>query len=323
MLARICRHWSGNEKGIFMKVLSLNDLHPADVLLFSPEKKSFISWAITFLTNAPISHAAMYFETCPPTIVEETPPQVTTNPAEKRFKGRTIHVYRHTTASPLTPVTQAARQHLNNQEPYDHAGLYMVGLLLMYKKFSITSPKQQVIIRILKKLTATITQFIQQQQTPGKHPMVCSQFVAQCFDDAGSAFRLQFRHATQLDSAIGETLLDKAADWMKQRQVTFNQYDMNAEPETASDEALCEALHHAFMDNNTQPTPAMTDALAEAIYYFAQAHASLLDLDTTVRRFDPLAALRTNQNMFVSPGDLMRHCTNLTPIGIVMIPTNS
>lgn len=116
-----------------MKVLSLNDLHPADVLLFSPEKKSFISWAITFLTDAPVSHAAMYFETCPPTIVEETPPQVTTNPAEKRFKGRTIHVYRHTTASPLTPVTQAARQHLNNQEPYDHAGLYMVGLLLMCK----------------------------------------------------------------------------------------------------------------------------------------------------------------------------------------------
>lgn len=302
-----------------MKRLSLDDLHPADVLLFSPEKKSFISWAITFLTDAPVSHAAMYFDACPPTIIEETPPQVATNPAEKRFSGRTIHVYRHTTASALTPVTHAARQHLNNQEPYDHAGLYMVGLLLMYKKFSITSPKQQVIIRILKKLTATIAQFIQQQQTPGKHPMVCSQFVAQCFEDAGSAFRLQFRHATQLDSAIGETLLDKAADWMQQRQPSFTHDEMNTAAETASDEALCEALHDAFLDNSAPTTPAMTDALAEAIYQFAQAHASLVQLDTTTTRFDPLAALRANNNMFVAPGDLMRHCTNLVPIGIVML----
>ena len=74
-----------------MKMLSLSDLRPADVLLFSPEKKSFISWAITFLTDAPVSHAALYFNSTPPTIIEETPPQVSENPAQKRFHGRTIH----------------------------------------------------------------------------------------------------------------------------------------------------------------------------------------------------------------------------------------
>ena len=302
-----------------MKMLSLSDLHPADVLLFSPEKKSFISWAITFLTDAPVSHAALYFNTTPPTIIEETPPQVSENPAQKRFHGRTIHVYRHTSTAPLLPVIDAARLHLNNQEPYDHAGLYMVGLLLMYKKFSITSQKQQIIIRILKKLTATITHYLQQHQTPGKQPMVCSQFVAQCFDDAGSPFRLQFRHSSLLDSAFGETLLDKAVDWMKQRQPVFGEYDMVSVAENTSDEALCEALHNAFMDNTTQATPPMTEALAESIYHFANAHAQLTNFDTAIKNYHPLTALQADNNMFVSPGDLMRSCSNLIPLGIVIL----
>lgn len=302
-----------------MKMLSLSDLRPADVLLFSPEKKSFISWAITFLTDAPVSHAALYFNSTPPTIIEETPPQVSENPAQKRFHGRTIHVYRHTSTTPLLPVIDAARLHLNNQEPYDHAGLYMVGLLLMYKKFSITSQKQQVIIRILKKLTATISHYIQQHQTPGKQPMVCSQFVAQCFDDAGAPFRLQFRHTSMTDSAFGETLLDKAIDWTKQRQPIFGEYDMASAPETASDEALCEALHNAFMDNTNPPTPSMTEALAESIYQFAEAHAALINIDTAAKNYHPLTALQSNNNMFISPGDLMRTCNNLAPVGIVII----
>ncbi|EAP9194242.1 hypothetical protein L2D25_24490 [Salmonella enterica subsp. enterica serovar Muenchen] len=302
-----------------MKMLLLSELRPADVLLFSPEKKSFISWAITFLTDAPVSHAALYFNEAPPTIIEETPPQVSESSAQKRFHGRTIYVYRHTSTSPLNPVINAARRHLNNQEPYDHAGLYMVGLLLMYKKFSISSQKQQVIIRILKKLTATITHYIQQHQTPGKHPMVCSQFVAQCFDDAGSPFRLQFRNTSLRDSAFGETLLDKATSWMKQHQPVFSAYDTASAPETASDEALCEALHDAFLDNTNQPAPSMTEALAESIYQFAEAYAALINIDTAEKNYHPLTALQANNNMFVSPGDLMRAYNNLVPVGIVII----
>ena len=133
-------------------------------------------------------------------------------------------------------------------------------------------------------------------------------------------FRLQFRHAVQLDSAIGETLLEKAINWTTQRQPVFTQQDLAAAmPETASDEVLCEALYKSFMEDASQPTSAMTDALAEAIYHFSSAHAALLNIDTATKFFNPLTALQANNNMFVSPGDLMRHCSNLTPIGIVMI----
>ncbi len=41
--------------------MNINDLKAGDILLFSPEKGSFISWAITYLTDAPVSHAAMFY----------------------------------------------------------------------------------------------------------------------------------------------------------------------------------------------------------------------------------------------------------------------
>lgn len=67
--------------------------HPGDVLLFSGEKGSYISEAIMFLTNAPVSHAAIAYNPSS-SVVEETPPAVQTNPAAKRFDGRKITVMR-------------------------------------------------------------------------------------------------------------------------------------------------------------------------------------------------------------------------------------
>ena len=97
--------------------MNSKDLKPGDVLLFSAEKGSFISWAITFLTDAPVSHAAMYFDKQEQTIIEETPPQVAINHAPERFKGREIHVRRFKKDLPLTPVINASKNYLNDEEP--------------------------------------------------------------------------------------------------------------------------------------------------------------------------------------------------------------
>ena len=51
--------------------MDIKDLKPGDVLLFSGEKGSFISEAIMFLTNSPVSHAALVYSD-PANIVEET-----------------------------------------------------------------------------------------------------------------------------------------------------------------------------------------------------------------------------------------------------------
>lgn len=66
--------------------MDIKDSKPGDVLLFSGEKCSFISEAIMFLTNSPVSHATLAY-TDPGNIVEETPPAVKVHPASKRFEG--------------------------------------------------------------------------------------------------------------------------------------------------------------------------------------------------------------------------------------------
>ena len=301
-----------------MKKLSLNDLRPGDVVLFSPEKNSFISWAITFLTDAPVSHASLVYQAQPLTIIEETPPQVAVNPAEKRFHNRTVSVLRHKTGKSLAPVINAAEKHLNHLQPYDDTGLYMVGAILLYKKLSLSSRRQKIIIRILKKLTATIMHHIQQHKTPGKLPMVCSQFVAQCFDDAGDDYRLQFRRPV-LDYFAAGSLLDQAEAWFAQQDRAPCNTPLTTVTEAASGEELCRELKLALEEESVQENADMEAELAVAIRDFARVHRDLAEEESVSADGNDMQLLRDNINMFVAPGDFLLHCTSLTQIGTISI----
>lgn len=46
----------------------------------------------------------------------------------------------------LSPVIEKAQNYLNNAEPYDHSGLYTVGLLLVYKKFTPNTPVKKTML---------------------------------------------------------------------------------------------------------------------------------------------------------------------------------
>ncbi|PWC13661.1 hypothetical protein B4923_06855 [Brenneria roseae subsp. americana] len=297
------------------------ELNEGDVLLFSPEKGSFISWAITFLTNAPVSHAAMLYKKSPLSIIEESPPQVAVNEALHRFHDRTIYVYRHASQQELSPVITAATLHRNNLEPYDNASLYIVGILLLYKKISFPTLAQKVILRILKKLTATLTQYLQQHKNPGKMPMVCSQFVAQCFEDAGSQFQLHFHHQL-LIAAHGQNLLDRAVEFIDQHPFSArNTVNITSnDTVTESDEELCRALYAAIdsgMVNNN--VPAIDPELAQAIEEFAGINATLSGTQNNANTLTATHQLQANMNMFVFPGDLLQHCTSLKPVGKIEI----
>lgn len=174
--------------------MKIKDLKPGDILLFSAEKGSFISWAITYLTDASVSHAAMYYNDKERSIIEETPPQVTTNNADKRFEGRKINVRRLKEDLPIGPVIEASTSYLNDKEPYANSGLYIVGLLLMYKKFAPDNLVQKAMVKIFKKITVSIVKYLENYQYPDKSPMVCSQFVAQCYAKAGDKYKLKIEH---------------------------------------------------------------------------------------------------------------------------------
>ena len=314
--------------------MNINDLKAGDILLFSPEKGSFISWAITYLTDAPVSHAAMFYEEKSQSIIEETPPQVAINHAAERFEGREIYVRRLNSKEdlPLSPVIEKAQNYLNNAEPYDHSGLYTVGLLLVYKKFTPNTPVKKTMIKILKKISSSIIEYIHEHQNLGKSPMVCSQFVAQCYSDAGDKYKLKINNGVLLKNAdrkiVNLNVLDQVMDIVRNGERKKPQSLLESTIDTQdelsfSDEELCRELKEAFESTSAEITSDITDDLVEAVSQFAQANYLYTSGGTLLKSISPddssdvLQILKTNENMYVFPGDLLNHCENLKDIGTI------
>ena len=325
--------------------MNINELQPGDVLLFSGEKGSTISEAIMWLTDAPVSHAAMAYNPSS-TIVEATPPQVQTNPAAERFVERRISVMRcNPPHGSYDPVLAAATGYLNDQAPYANANLYMVALLLIYRKFTPDTLTQRIIISILKKITAAIITYYNDHQFPGQLPMVCSQFVYQCYEDAGDAYRLQIEGGVLVGAALtagpaAPSLLDQAIARVRSVPpaafrdfVAANSGLFMAAPEEQSDEELAARLLAAL---RTAPLPGaggditLDDGLVVAIHEFGQAIQvvrtgvaapldELLRANTLRMATNGMAQLKSEEAYFVAPGDLLLHCSNLTKVGEINI----
>lgn len=291
--------------------MHINELKEGDILLFSAEKGSFISWAITFLTNAPVSHAALYYDKNKQTIIEESPPNIAVNDAAKRFKGRTIYVQRLNKDISLQPVINHATTYLNNLEPYDKTGLYTVGLLLIYKKISVETKTQEIIIRILKKLTASIIDYVHKHKTPDKTPMVCSQFVAQCYEDAGDDYHLKFKNPVLQKGQL--SLLEQAMNHLELSNDNLNlsiKHNSNDIPEDA--ETLCKALKESLESSELKllnKTPPIEKQLVDAIAEFSMQCTALNNAPQAMNK------LSNQLSMYVFPGDLLLHCTNTIQIG--------
>ncbi len=319
--------------------MDIKDLQPGDVLLFSGEKGSYISEAIMWLTGAPVSHAAMAY-TPSSKLIEETPPAVRVAEDAERFVERTITVMRHTPArSDYTPVLNAATGYLNDKAPYANANLYLVGILLLYRKFAPDTLLQRVIIKILKKLAASLITYFNEHKYPGKLPMVCSQFVFQCYEDAGNDYRLRIQGGVLgvAATAVAPNLLDQAIARVRSDS-SQEFHDVLASVGVAlaaeameSDEALAEELLQALQAAPTLTAEVSAELDAEmvsAIHEFAQALYTvrtgaaaegneLLQANALGIASNAMAMLKSEEAYFVSPADLLLHCPDLSKAGVI------
>ncbi len=317
--------------------MEINDLKPADILLFSGEKGSWISEAIMFLTDSPVSHAAMTY-TSGEELVEESPPAVQVNDTEKRFKGRTIYVMRlDPSKDSMVPVLDATTLYLNEAEPYAMSNLYLVGMLLLYKKFSPRTPVQKVMIKIFKKLAGIIIKYINKHKNPDKLPMVCSQFVYQCYEDAGAGYKLKIKDSVLLRAPVrgaGErNVLDHAIHRIKsdvsqefRSFVSANVGIALRAEEPQNEEDLARELVEALKSPKITGTEVLDQELVLAIQEFGQAvYAATtgagIEGDDMLRcnalRISPtgLSLLKSEEAYFVTPGDLLSHCINAKQVG--------
>jgi hypothetical protein len=186
--------------------IDITDLLPGDVLLFSYEPDDVISTAIHLVTASPVSHAALCYSTRPESMIaEETPPNAARNPADERFAGRTVYVRRFAKPADLSRVTAAAAGYCDEQEPYPPMGeLVLLGLVLLFERNAPDTRLGALISEILEHACQVVSDWINRQKYP-KHsmPMVCSQFVAQCYQDCGPSYQLHFDSCSGVDTDIG------------------------------------------------------------------------------------------------------------------------
>lgn len=296
--------------------MHVRDLRAGDVLLFSPEEGSWISKAITWLTDAPVSHAAMTYQ-IPTKIIEETPPAVRVAEATMRFPNRTVHVMRlNKPLEDFKPVMDVAAGYLNGEAPYTMNNLYFIGILLLYKKFTPSDTTQKIILRILKRLTEKLLDAINQHKYPDKHPMVCSQFVFECYQEAGRAYHLSIKKGNLQSEDSRTSLLHKAFKHKpKESQLDSLQSD------AASDEDLAKELYHAMNDETLLASGAVSDELLDGIHDFAKVLHSVSQ-QVELERADAkqgIAILQAQSAMFVTPADLLRHCPELRHVGDIKL----
>jgi hypothetical protein len=328
-----------------IKKLELGDIHPNDILLFSPVEKDATSQLIALLTNIPlrpkVSHAALCYvnTTGHETIIEETPPQVQINPAKKRFENRTIYVLRPIVA-PIDSPIKFAKEYFDKKIPFAESELYMIGLLLIYKKFSPTSEAQRYIIQFFKMLIEKL------KKHPNQHPMFCSQFVAQCYEDA--RIKLEFEKKViessadikqessileqtiesssdiQQESSILEQVIEHRNSQMENELIVQEVYDDKQENLTT--EQLCEKLLIAIngQAGAEDAHQNLIEDLAQAVIGFSNVHYFLnhpeleltgSDNDQKFNR-EALSYLSDNlsDNLYTFPVDFFE-CTNFNLMG--------
>lgn len=329
--------------------MNFNELKPADILLFSGAK-DWMSQAIMLLTNSEVTHAALSYKHYHQ-IIEQTPPSIRifevdmTGESSERLRGRKIYVNRlNSYQTSMTPVINAATLYLNNETPYAKTNLYLLGLILIYKKWSPNILVKQVIIKILKKLTAQIIEYINKQKSPGKLPMVCSQFVYQCYEDAGEDYNLILRKDSLLSRVFSVardnfSLLDRVTAQLQNapspqfQRLTESQ--TNLAPENVplqTEEELAHELIDAMQSDDIQTSQALESELALAVCEFGQAvylaegsedNAKPMMIAETNQlanelQIPPLLSfLKAKEAYFVTPEDLLNHCENVTQVGII------
>ncbi len=308
--------------------MQLQDIKIGDVLLFSAQKDSAISWMISWLTEASVSHAGIYYDAEKYLLIDQTPPQIAIHNIQASSRNRTIYVYRHDSSLPMEPVINAATHYLNNEEPYDMAELYLIGLLLIYRKASFSHKAQKMVTLILKKLTASIVEGIHKyknlRKNQGEHPMVCSQFVAQCFEDAGSAYKLRFKgsilnsYSGQPGGAAEKTPLEKAIDAHTHSTQAISAFPQQDEIHHSA-EKLCQMFQETITAAEVSATSTQDSELSDTIAQFILAHHHESEqtalLATPQFRLQAMQQFNTDLNMYVFPGDLMNHCLSLKSVG--------
>ncbi len=313
------------------------DLHSTDVLLFSADQDNGVSQAIIFLTGGKVSHSAIK-DSKSDTLIHGLRPHVQEGSVTELFKNREIYVMRIAQDRDLQPVLSAATEYVKNKEPFPMSTLYLLGLILLYKRFTPDGEIQKWVTLILRRVVTEIEEFIRQRDYPGKLPMVCSQFVFQCYKKGNVPLKIKngvlLKTEKEQDN-YNRNLIEVALDTPSSLHADMTdqvQADQATDEGLISNEELANSLLKSLRSTRVSAINTLSSELIGEVNNFGRViheavsgdtlsglsgDSSVLAEQINSYMSRGLEYLRVNEALFVTPFDLLMNCPTLKLKGVI------
>lgn len=312
------------------KNIELKDLKPGDILIFDGEHDHGISDLIMLFTKSTVTHGALFYQNGENACLADSGQQgidlhrVTSTP-----NARGVHVRRLTKEGgfgddydkAVAPVLNIAYDYVCQRLVYPYSDLVMLAMIIIYKEVSHVSLKQTAVIKLLKLAAAELKTFIDKKFHDGKHTMVCSSYVYQCFLDASKNnpdLKINIKNG-DLDPNLKAakrtaTLLDLYAEHAA--EYNYAQHFAMAQDEPVK-ESLQEILDDLIDKENENHIHLLKNiALSNAIETFLKHLMKACGIVINDVK-DLIENAKKQQAMFITPNDLYCHTTNTISIGKV------
>ncbi|WP_428566984.1 MAG: hypothetical protein ACP59X_07135 [Solidesulfovibrio sp. DCME] len=308
-----------------MATIKAKELKAGDVLLYHGE--TLLGRLIRFFDGKPVNHAGLYLGDGK--VGEALGQGVVKTDLAQSIKGDTVWAYRLKTTPPgLAPVLAVADKVLAEGPRYAYEAILLLALLATTRKINLT-PVLSVLLRgILDKAASLLANL----RLKGQQPMICSEFVFRCYDEAlpapVDAYTLEIPGRAYPGGLTGlglaapgtarpvvhpQSLLAMFAAATPGRS-RLSALDVSAEapaPEPVSDEALDGLIQAFFVETQAGATeaavaPEEVQALGRSLAGFGTAATQALATEGTVgvlgHGAPPILGVCAD---FVTPGDLM------------------
>lgn len=320
--------------------ISVNDLLPGDILAFKGDINDDISKLIMKFTGSDVSHGAIFVQNKDNVLAEAGGDGIHARRMKDNSNAREAYVMRHNKAGKngVEPVVPIAKAYVLQDLPYPYSDLILLGLILIFKH-KVTRPlMSRVVVEFLCLVAAELKKIIEDKNTPGKHTMVCSSYVYQCYLDASKknpALKLKIKdgdvgfkeHALLGRKSKSFTLFDMYADYVASHEEeckkNFKAKKLQTATKLRSQKEILADLEKLLLKKSADKIPAMNADefsvvldIVNAIKDVIQALVTFLKGDR-VSFSEMMKIAREQQSMFITPNDLVNNVTNAKCVGML------
>jgi len=326
--------------------LRISDLQPGDILTYEassdPKSRDIITEMIVLLTKSTITHSAIFIQdldgdnSC---YIADSGKSGTHEHVSIAGDSNTRATYVCRLNNPQNsdglvnakdtrPVIDAAKQIVSENLPYPFADLALVAAILLYKDVSHVNLKQAVVIKFLQLLTALVKKFIddhRRDENKGKHTMVCSSYVYQCYLDASKTnpdLKIKIKGGDLQPGLLKTNKVTTLLDIFEEYAIEHNFKDTIKSYATETDVSVSEVedvlkdmvdesnVDHVNMLKCNDLCNAIGDFLKTLYTAYGYAISSIKELIDIARK---------EQALFVTPNDLCNHIENAKKLGITRL----